>query len=277
VTVGGVGGGEGGRGEGSRAEGEGTPLQKWLQAMGVGTKVEVRELIRDGLVSVDGVVTTRYAEPVGSGADVRVEGVRVEAAPEPAVWLMNKPPKHLTTLHPQASPEGGAAGERPGLWQYFPEGTPRLFPVGRLDLNTEGALLWTNDGVLARRILHPDWELPKVYAVKVRGHLEDDAPGIARMRAGMSVGDATYLPVDVRLGERRARATWLELTLREGKNRQIRKMCWACGYQIVKLRRDRIGPIELGALNKRCVRPLERGEVEALRRAVGLAEGRAEN
>jgi pseudouridine synthase len=131
--------------------------------------------------------------------------------------------------------------------------------------------LWTNDGILARRILHPDWEVPKRYGIKIRGLLAEDDPGFARLRAGMTVEKEVYKPALVRWVTHRTRATWIEVTITEGKFRQLRKMCRACGYQIVKLRRLSIGPIELGDnLNPRCVRPLDEPETAALYLSVGL-------
>ena len=239
------------------------PLQKWLMMMGVGSKREVRAHIAAGRVSVDGEVIQRFAEPVRADQEIAVEGELVVAAGPRVVLLMNKPKKHLTAIEDE--------GEAMGLGRYLPgDVAGRVFPVGRLDFNTEGALLWTNDGVLARRVLHPDWSLPKRYGIKVRGHLEAEDPGLARMRAGMSVGGAVYQPAQVEITIFRTRATWIEVTIKEGKHRQLRKMCAACGYQIVKLKRLAVGPVELGALNPRCVRRLSEEEVVALDAAVGL-------
>ena len=238
----------------------GEPIQKWLQAVGVGSRNEVRLMLTQGRVTINGEVTRRFAQPVGVGAQVAVDGQPVVPGHERVVYLMNKPIKHLTTIEDQ---EHG-----PGLGRYLPEGAPRVFPVGRLDFNTQGALLWTNDGLLARRILHPDWSLPKRYGIKIRGHLSPDDPGLARMRAGMTVGKATYRPAVVEMGPQRTRATWIYVTITEGKNRQLRRMCAACNYQIVKLRREAVGPVALGELNKPCVRRLEDHEVEALEAAL---------
>lgn len=238
------------------------PLQKWLQGMGVGTKREIRALIAAGRVSVDGVVVTRFAEPVGGERRVNIDGEPVARRHPATVLLMNKPIKHLTAIEDE--------GPRDGLGRYLPTEAPPVFPVGRLDFNTQGALLWTNDGTLARRILHPDWSLPKRYGIKVRGHLEADDPGLARMRAGMTVGGVTYRPALVEMGPRRTRATWIVVTITEGKHRQLRRMCRACGYQIVKLKREAVGPVELGELNPRCVRALTGDEQRALYESVSL-------
>ena len=238
------------------------PLQKLLQRRGVGTKKAVQNLIQGGHVTVDGETITRFAEPISLAALVAVDGQPIEWELEPIVYLMNKPKKHLTQLE--------STGERPGLGQYLPDESPAVFPVGRLDYNSEGALLLTNDGLLARRILHPDWSLPKRYGLKIRGHLQEDDAGLQRIRAGMTVESLTYLPAPVQIVAYRTRATWVEVVLREGKNRQLRRMCAANRHQIVKLRRLSVGPIELGELNPRCVRRLTNSEMATLYGSVGL-------
>jgi pseudouridine synthase len=238
------------------------PLQKWLMRLGMGSKRQVRLWIREGEVQIGDQVCTRYAEPVTPETPITVRGIPVGTPPEPLVWLMNKPKKHITGL---VDPDG-----RPTLAPYLPADLPRLFHVGRLDFNTEGALLWTNDGALARRILHPECHLPKVYQVKIRGHLEPEDPGLARMRDGMDLGDFHARPCTVELLDYRARATWVQITLTQGRYRQVRRMCASASFQIVKLRRVAIGPIELGELNPRCARPLDDLEQARLRAALGL-------
>lgn len=239
------------------------PLQKLLIRARCGSKNQVRIKISEGQVDVNGETVTRFAHPVRPGDQVRFCGQVVEVPPERLVWLMNKPKKHLTQIDDRQ--------QRPGLGRYLPDGLPRLFPVGRLDYNSEGALLWTDDGILARRILHPSWHLPKVYQVKIRGHLDADDPRLEQMRVGIDIGEGVVTqPAEVSLGELRTRATWVRIVLREGKNRQIRRMCAAMRYQIVKLRRVAIGPVSLGTLNPRCARALTGAELQALRLAVGL-------
>lgn len=243
--------------------GEGTmPLQKWLQAAGVGAKHAVRQLIAEGQVRVDGVVVTRFAEPVTGRERIEVAGDVVADRALPCVLLMHKPKKHITGL---VDPEG-----RPTLGGYLPADAPRVFAVGRLDFNTEGALLWTNDGALARRVLDPAVGLPKVYRVKVRGHLEPDDPGLDRIRSGLTWRNVTYRPAAACIDIYRSRATWVEIILTEGQFHEVRRMCHANGWQIVKLRREKIGPIELGDLNARVVRALTPAEREALYASVSL-------
>jgi 23S rRNA pseudouridine2605 synthase len=241
------------------------PLQKWLQAMGVAGKREARAAIRAGRVTVDGEVVTRYAEPVEDDAVVVYEGVAVSEPQRRVVLRMHKPRAHLAV---HTDPAGRAA-----LGQYLPADIPRVFAVGRLDFNTEGLLLWTNDGRLARRLLHPDYAIERRYGVKVRGHLEPDDPAFDRIRGGMAVGGVQFRPAKVEVGERRTRATWVYLTLTEGKFREIRKMCHELGWQIVKLRRISFGPIGLDDLNPRCVRLLDPADLAALYLAAGLRTG----
>lgn len=226
------------------------PLQKWLQRRGMGSKADVRTWITEGRVTLAGEVVRRFAEPVLAGAEVCLDGEPVGAGAARTVLAMHKPKKHLTT------PDE--------LGRYLPPSAPYLFPVGRLDFNTEGLLLWTNDGALGRAILHPTSHLPKVYRVKVRGHLTEDDPGLAAMREGMDLGDFTSRPSPTRIVVYRTRATWIEIVLTEGKFRQVRRMCRKAGYQIVKLRRESIGPIGLGELTPRCVRVLDTEEVRSL-------------
>ena len=226
------------------------PLQKWLQRRGAGSKADVRTWITEGRVTLDGDVVRRFAEPVGSGACVRLDGEHVGDGERRVVYAMHKPKKHLT--------------EPVALRPYLPRDAPYVFPVGRLDYNTEGLLLWTNDGALGRRILHPDSHLPKVYRVKVRGHLEPNDPGLEAMRQGMDLGDFWSRPAPTRIVAMRTRATWIEVVLTEGKFRQVRRMCRKAGYQIVKLQRDSVGPVGLRDLTPRCVRELDRDEIDAL-------------
>jgi len=246
---------------------DGGALQKVLQAAGLGTRRQLQGWIADGRVAVNGVVVTRYAEPVEPTDVVTVDDEVIVGAAAPIVYLMHKPKKHLTML---VDPEG-----KPALAPYLPASAPFVFPVGRLDYNSEGALLFTNDGGLARRILHPDWTLPKWYALKLRGEWSDDHPGLCRMREGMTLASGeSYLPADVEAGESRSRATWVHITITEGKHRQLRKMCAEAGFQVVKLRRMAVGPVMLGELNPRCVREVIGLERDALYRAVGLAPPR---
>jgi len=236
-------------------------LQKLLQSFGRWNRDELRLCIAQGRVTVDGVVETRFAAPVDPAAQIVVDGV--PATPEQTwVVLMHKPKAHITARE--------ADEQYPGLAQYLPDDAPWLFPVGRLDAASEGALLWTNHGALGRRILHPDFGIVKRYALKLRDRLEPDDRRFALLTRGLTLQGQTLRALRVRWRELRTRATWIEIQLDEGKNREIRRLCVAAGFQIVKLRREAVGPVELRDLRPRCCRRLSDVEVQMLLRHVGL-------
>lgn len=243
-------------------------LHVLLARAGLLSRQRNKALVRSGAVRVDGaVVVEPFAEVDPEAQRVEVDGVgRVELPSGFTYVLMCKPRGHVCAF---VDPEG-----RPTLAPYFPPEMPVVHPVGRLDYNTEGALLLTDDGELARRVLHPDWHLPKRYRVKLRGHLRPDEPAFDEIRAGVELDGVRTLPVEVRWEALRTRATWLELTLREGRHRQIRRTCARFGWQVVKLHRISIGPLELGALTPRTWRLLGPEEVEALAGAVALSRPR---
>lgn len=163
--------------------------------------------------------------------------------------------------------------DRPVVYDHVPPCFPALPHVGRLDYNTEGLLLFTDDGRLAQALTNPGYSgaaeeaapIEKVYLAKVRGVLEPDDHRIALLEVPLRFNSGPVtLPARVRLLEHRSRATWLEVVLRDGRNRQIRRLCERSGLQVVKLRRVAIGPLQLGDLRPRWCRPLTEAEVVAL-------------
>lgn len=243
-------------------DGRALPLQRLLQLADAGSRAECKAAIAAGRVCVDGAVVRRFAEPVAAGAVVTLDGRALTDGAPPTTYLLYKPVKHVTALDDQ--------GDLPGLRRYLPPDSPRVFCVGRLDVNTEGVLLLTNDGVLARRVLDPAVGLSKTYHVKIRDHIEPDDRGLQRIRDGLRVGRVQYRPAQARWLELRTRATWIEIVLNEGKFHEVRNMCAANRWQIVKLRRVAVGPLGLGDLTPRRIRPLSPDETAALRAAVGL-------
>jgi pseudouridine synthase len=229
-------------------------LQKWLQAAGIG-KREAKAEIRAGRVAVDGDVQTRFAAPVPQGARVTVDGAPIEPA-APVWYLLHKPRKHLSTLEP---------GREDGLARYLPQDAPRVFLVGRLDYGSEGAILLTNDGTLARRVLDPLRAVPRVYRVKVRDRLEPDHPKIVSMARPIRIGRRVVCARSVAFEALRTRATWIRVVLVDGAHHEVRALCRRARLQIVKLRREAIGPVQLGDLRPRCVRPLREDELRAMR------------
>lgn len=236
-------------------------LQKILSRAGITSRRAAEEMIRQGRVSVNGTVV----DVLGSRADperdvVAVDGERVRLA-EPVYLVAHKPPGMVTTLH---DPEG-----RPTIRDLLSEGTDRVFPVGRLDFGTRGLVLLTNDGELASRLLHPRHGVSRTYRAKVLGRPDEKA--LRRLRQGIRIEPGVRTaPADVRIEAELPRKTWLTIKIREGRRREIRRMCEAVGHPVDRLIRERFGPVELGAMPPGTVRPLSPQEVRALRQAVGL-------
>jgi pseudouridine synthase len=239
-------------------------LLVYLSRAGILSRQKNKSLIREGRVAINGQSVLDAITEIDAGRDVVTVDDRRVDLPEGFTWiLMNKPRGHITDM---VDPEG-----RPTLAPYFPTEMPVIHPVGRLDFNTEGALLLTNDGELAHRVIHPEFHLPKVYRVKIRGHLSVDEPAFDKIRAGVVLDGEQTLPVVVEWETLRARATWIRMTLREGRFRQIRRTCALFGWQIVKLHRIAIGPVQLDeSLTPRTWRLLRPDELTALASAVGL-------
>lgn len=231
------------------------PLQKLLQARRSASRDTVRSWIQNGRIKVNGTCVTRFAEPVPVDAALQLDDATLPDPPA-IVLLMHKPKRHLTALV--------SCDDRPTLAAYVPAWAPEVFAVGRLDFNSEGALLLTNDGMLAHRLLHPDFAIEKRYGLKIRDRIEPDDPRLAVFTNGIVQGGVTYRAVRVAFRELRARATWIDVWLNEGKNREIRRLAQEAGFQVVKLRRESIGPIALGSLNPRCARALTPEELQAL-------------
>src|SRR5690606_31804937 len=174
--------------------------------------------------------------------------------------MLHKPAGYVTTA---SDPQG-----RPTVMELVPA-MPRLYPVGRLDLDTEGLLLLTNDGPLAHRLTHPRYGVPKLYRAKVAGLVVPEA--LERLRTGVLLDDGPTAPARVRLLRQETGTALLELELKEGRKRQVRRMCAAVGHPVLHLRRAGFGPLRLGRLPKGAYRPLTPDEVARLRRAAHLS------
>ena len=191
--------------------------------------------------------------------------IQVDGKPLPSGHTLlhlavNKPPGVVTTAR---DPEG-----RPTVLDLVPRRLARVFPVGRLDLQSSGLLLLTNDGELAARVTHPRYHVPRTYRVKVSGVPDDRALG--RLRRGVRLPDGRTGPAEVEVERPLPTKTWLRITVHEGRTHLLRSMCEAVGHRVEKLQRVRIGPLSLGSLPLGAFRPLAPAEVNALRRAVGL-------
>lgn len=233
-----------------------------LLCYGLGPADHARELILKGsLTRSDGsLVGTR--ELVSPG-ELLLDGRPLGSPPEARLILMYKPKAHLCARHDKR--EG-----RPALGQYMDEEWSDCRHIGRLDYNTTGLLLWTNVPGLQRAVLDPQRDVTKVYHVKVRGRWSDDDPRLAKLASGTIVLDGEPVrPCKIRWLALRTRATWVEITLTEGRHRQVRRMCQAVGWQIVKLERYQIGPIHLpSSLKPRMARRADHATADALLRYI---------
>lgn len=235
-------------------------LAKHLAHAGVASRRAAERLIAEGRVSVDGAVVTDPARDVEGRERIEVDGERVGSALKVrAVYALHKP-------HGVVSTASDTHGRSTVVDLVHAPGSRRLYPVGRLDADSTGLILLTDDGELAHRLTHPSFEVAKTYRVSVGGPpLRDGA--LRRLREGVRLEDGVTAPADVRrIGPRE-----LELTIREGRKRQVRRMCEQVGHPVRELRRVRFGPLALGNLKEGAARRLTPAEVDALRRACGLA------
>ena len=230
-------------------------LGKFLASAGVASRRAAEELIRDERVTIAGVVVTDPARDVTAEDKVAVDGDQVGVPTGRVVYAVNKPAGVVSTAR---DPQG-----RPTVVSLAPANV-RLYPVGRLDIDTTGLILLTNDGELAHRLTHPRFEVPKVYrAIVSRPPVRERA--LRALREGVELDDGTTSPAAVR----RVGPDVLEITIHEGRKRQVRRMCEAVGHPVRRLERVRFGSLELGSLRAGAVRELTAEEISALRRVAG--------
>lgn len=234
-------------------------LQKVMAQAGLGSRRACEGMISEGRVLVNGKPAV-LGQKVDVAKDVILVDGRPLGASEPKrYYILNKPRGYVTTSRDQFA-------RRTVLdLVSVPE---RIYPVGRLDYDSEGLVLLTNDGELAYRIMHPRFKLPKTYRVRLQGQVTMDA--VYRLRTGVMLEDGPTAPAQVELLKVAGDTSVLRITITEGRNRQIRRMCAAVGYEVVRLVREAIGPISLRGLAAGQYRPLRPREIENLYRAVGL-------
>jgi len=233
-------------------------LQKYMAMCGVAARRKCEEIISAGRVSVNGVIVTEMGTQVEDGDEVRVDGAVIMPEEEKRYVLYHKPAGEVTTV----SDEKG----RETVMDRFRDFPVRLYPVGRLDYDSEGLLLLTNDGELAQRLTHPSCEVDKVYLARVTGNPSNEA--IDRLRRGVYMeGDQrkTY-PAEVRVVRDESLFSDIVVTIHEGRNRQVRRMFDAVGHKVLLLRRIRFGCVELGSLRRGEWRELTQEEIDALHR-----------
>ena len=248
----------------------GQRLQKVLAHAGVASRRACEQLIADGRVSVDGITVTEAGVRVDPlTQEIRVDGSRILTNPELITLMLHKPAGVVTTME---DPEG-----RPTVAQYgrdylaeHPElpDSLRLVHVGRLDTETEGLLLLSNDGELSHRLMHPSFEIAKTYVAIVEGQVEPWVP--RKLRRGIELEDGEARADRVTVKDSGPRGSIVEITLHSGKNRIVRRMLDAVGHPVTRLARTRLGPLRLGSLRPGETRPLSGEEITALQQEVGL-------
>lgn len=235
-------------------------LAKYLATAGVASRRACEEIVRAGRVTVNGAVVSDPARDVTPPAAVALDGRPVSVLPAPVVYAVNKPAGVVSTARdPQ---------RRPTVVSLVPADV-RLYPVGRLDIDTTGLLLLTNDGQLAHRLAHPRFEVQKTYRATVANPPVRE-PQLRALREGVELEDGRTAPARVR----RISANTLELVIHEGRKRQVRRMCERVGHPVLRLERVRFGPLELGRLRPGAYRRLSAAEVEMLQRATAGTAGR---
>ncbi len=237
-------------------------LQRALARAGFGSRRACEELIARGRVTVDGAVATLGDRVDATTAAVTVDGVTVNLDPDIRYYALHKPVGVVTTMH---DPQG-----RPDIRGFLPADGPRVFPVGRLDRDSEGLLLLTNDGDLANRLLHPRHGVEKEYLAEVEG--SPTSKQLARVRSGVELDDGPARAIRARVVAATGGRGAVRLVLTEGRKREVRRLLAAVGLPVTRLVRLRVGPITLGTLAAGEIRALERDEVQAL--AAAASSGR---
>jgi 23S rRNA pseudouridine2605 synthase len=231
-------------------------LGKYLATAGAASRRASEEIVRAGRVTVDGQTITDPAHDVSDQSAVSLDGKRVSTARDRVVYALNKPAGVVSTAR---DPQG-----RPTVVTMVPQ-TERLYPVGRLDIDTTGLILLTNQGELAHRLTHPSFEVEKTYRVVVGGPALHERT-LQALRDGVELEDGRTSPAEVR----RVSADTLEITIHEGRKRQVKRMCEAVGHPVKRLERVAFGPLQLGDLPSGRWRKLTHAEIEALMSASRL-------
>jgi 23S rRNA pseudouridine2605 synthase len=231
-------------------------IQKILSAAGIASRRAAEEIILEGRVRVNGKVVSELGAKADPDRDhIKVDGKLINPKQPKAYIMLNKPAGFVTTM---SDPEG-----RPIVANLLKGVRVRVYPVGRLDYDTEGLLLLTNDGDLAHLVTHPKHELPKTYLVKVKGFLEDRH--VEMLEQGVFLKDGRTAPARVRKLRKEESNSWVEITIHEGRKRQVRRMIDHTGHSVIKLKRTRIGNLSLGDLPVGVYRHLTLDEVQGLR------------
>jgi 23S rRNA pseudouridine2605 synthase len=235
-------------------------LQKILSDSGICSRRKAEELISQGLVKVNGKVA-KLGDKANDRDVIMVDGERVRYSKKRSkIYIMlNKPRGYVTTMSDEL--------DRKCVTELLDGVEERVYPVGRLDRNSEGLLLFTNDGNFANDIMHPSRHISKTYRVTVHSKITDEQ--VVRLTEGVELDGRMTLPATVNVELDSPERSVMRITIREGRNRQIRRMCEAVGLEVVRLRRTSIGPVKLGMLKPGAWRELTAEEIRAMRNAVG--------
>lgn len=231
-------------------------LQKYIAHCGVASRRKAEQLITNGKVKVNNITVTQLGTKIDSNRDiVHVNGEIIKAKEKLVYYVLNKPSGYVTTVKDQFN--------RPVVNQLLQEVEERVYPVGRLDYETEGLLLLTNDGELAYKLTHPKYKINKVYQVLVEGKILVET--LVKLETGVMLEDGLTAPANTRILKRWDHQTLIELTIREGRNRQVRRMIAAVGHKVKHLKRVRIGFLQLADLPIGHYRKLTAAEVDKLK------------
>ncbi|MFZ5989759.1 MAG: pseudouridine synthase [Bacillota bacterium] len=229
-------------------------LQKYLADSGVASRRKAEEIISQGRVKVNGTITTEMGIKVSEKDKVEVDG-RILKREERKVYIaLNKPVGYITTSKDQFG--------RPTVLDLVHDIKERIFPVGRLDYDTSGLIILTNDGDFTYRLTHPKHEINKVYVATVSGVLTKEE--IAAFEKGLRIENYTTSPAKLQVLETNIKTSTVRITIHEGKNRQVRKMCEAIGHPVLRLKRISIGEVSLGSLGEGKWRNLSKSEIKSL-------------
>lgn len=241
-------------------------LQKILSQAGVASRRESETIIQQGRVAVNGVVVTELGTKADPDQDsITVDGKELIISEKRVYILLYKPVGYMTTMK---DPEG-----RPIVTDLLKGVKERVYPIGRLDYNTEGLLLLTNDGALANLLMHPSHEVDKGYLVRVSGKVSESQ--MEKLAKGVMLEDGMTAPAKVLPVSESENNSWISITIHEGRYRQVRRMCEAVGLSVVRLKRSRYDFLEIGDLKPGEFRFLSPEEVVRLKRKIGHVSGRA--
>ena len=232
-------------------------LQKYIAASGIASRRKAEQLILDGKVKVNGNTVTQLGTKVVPGVDsVEVLGEKLESGGKKYYIMLNKPSGYITSTDDDRG--------RNTVMELVSDIKVRLFPVGRLDYDTEGLLIITNDGDFANKLIHPSKDMGKTYIAEVKGLPE--LAEIKLLQRGVDIGDHFTRPAEVELIKGNKHSSTMKITIKEGKKRQVRRMLEVIGHPVLSLKRVAIGPIMLGNLPRGKWRHLRREEIERIMR-----------